>query len=109
MEDREIEKTYSVAEFVVELRRLADALEADAGFSVELDGEKVTVPKQAIASIVYEVEDGNAEIEFQLSWETGEEEDDANEDDDADEGDEEKSDVEDEAKEDVKDETEVPA
>lgn len=99
MEDREIEKTYSVAEFVVELRRLADTLEADGSFAIEIEGEEVTIPAQAIASIAYEIEDGHAEIEFQLSWETGESEEEADEgDDDAEESDEAKSDVEDEAK-----------
>jgi amphi-Trp domain-containing protein len=101
MEDHEIEKTYSMAEFIVELRRLADALEADSNFSIELEGHEVKVPGQAIASVVYEIEEGHAELEFQLSWETGESEDIADEGDDADESDDEKSDAEEEAKDEV--------
>ncbi|WP_411036368.1 hypothetical protein [Shinella sp. BYT-45] len=70
--EREIEKEYSVTEFVAELRRLADVLESSEGYSIRLDDEEVVVPQDAIASIAYEIEEGHAEIEFQLSWETGE-------------------------------------
>lgn len=82
MEDREIEKTTSLADFIVELRRLADTLESEQTFSVEIEGEEIIVPKDAISSIVYEIEDGKAEIEFQLNWtvETDEEEDESEED-----------------------------
>lgn len=73
--DRDVEKTYSLPEFVAELRRLADALEAGEEFELEIDGEAVVVPGHAIASIEHEREDGRQEIEFQLSWEEGEEED----------------------------------
>lgn len=70
--EREIEREYSVTEFVAELRRLADVLESSEGYSIRLDDEEVVVPQDAIASIAYEIEEGRAEIEFQLSWETGE-------------------------------------
>lgn len=82
--EREIETNYSVSEFVTELRRLADALEANDGFTIKIDGEDVVVPDYAIAAIAYEIEDGRAEIEFQLSWDVEEAEDD-NEDDATDE------------------------
>lgn len=70
--EREIETNYSVSEFVAELRRLADTLEANEGFTIEIDGDDVVVPQHAIASIAYEIEDGRAEIEFQLSWDVEE-------------------------------------
>jgi amphi-Trp domain-containing protein len=67
--NREIEKDYSLTEFVAELRRLADTLESNERFSIQIDEEDVQVPEHAIASIAYEIEDGRAEIEFQLTWE----------------------------------------
>lgn len=70
--EREIETNYSVSEFVAELRRLADTLEANEGFTIEIDGDDVVVPQHAITSIAYEIEDGRAEIEFQLSWDVEE-------------------------------------
>ncbi len=84
-DDRDVEKTVELQDFIAELRRLADALEADGTFEVEIDGETVRVPVNAVASIEYEREDGQEELEFQLKWgeeEEGEEED---EDEEADE------------------------
>jgi amphi-Trp domain-containing protein len=81
--NRDIEKDYSLTEFVAELRRLADTLESNERFSIQIDGEEVFVPEHAIASIAYEIEEGRAEIEFQLSWEAGEAEDDAENDDES--------------------------
>ena len=108
MEDREIEKSYSLGEFIAELRRLADTLEADGNFSIELEGEDVVIPESAIASIAYEIEDGRAEIEFQMTWDVESDEDDE---DDAEEGDDdnEESETEEEAKSVAADETEAAA
>ena len=103
MEDREIEKSYSLGEFITELRRLADTLEADGNFSIELEGEQVMIPESAIASIAYEIEDGRAEIEFQMTWEV------ESADDDEDEAVEMESRTEDEAKSEATDETEAAA
>lgn len=68
--EHEVEKNYSVAEFVAELRRLADTLEADGRFTIKIDEEEVTVPDTATASIAFEIDEGRAELEFQLTWET---------------------------------------
>lgn len=86
-DDRDTEMTLDLPEFIAELRRLADALEADGTFEVEVDGETVRVPVTAIASIEHEREDGREELEFQLKW--GEEEDEDEEEDDEEEEDEE--------------------
>ncbi|MGK6315693.1 amphi-Trp domain-containing protein [Neorhizobium sp. DT-125] len=74
---REIEKDYSLAEFVAELRRLADTLESNGRFTIKIDEEEVLVSEEATASIAFEIEEGRAELEFQLSWEADEAEDDA--------------------------------
>jgi len=66
--DLELETDYSVTEFVAALRRLADALEAGDRPVVEVEGERLQVPAYATYSIAYEREDGEEEIEFQISW-----------------------------------------
>ncbi|MGB3832737.1 MAG: amphi-Trp domain-containing protein [Mesorhizobium sp.] len=87
--DRDVEKSFSLPEFVAELRRLADALEAGEGFEIEIDGEQVVVPLRATVSVEHEREDGHEEIEFQLSWAPDEDDD---ENDDEAEADEEEED-----------------
>lgn len=79
--ERELEKEYSVTEFVAELRRLADTLEANGRFTISIDEEEIAVPEEAVASIAFEIDEGRAELEFQLSWEIAdtEEEEDENE------------------------------
>ncbi|TDP46454.1 hypothetical protein [Zavarzinia compransoris] len=94
--EREIEKLYTLPEFVAELRRLADVLESKQQFNIQIEDENIFVPEHAVAAVVYEIEGGHAEIEFQLSWETGEVA--ADEDEDADEDDaDEDEDAEDDA------------
>jgi amphi-Trp domain-containing protein len=59
---------FSLEEFVDELRRLADTLEAGEPFEIEVGGEMVTVPADAVISIEYEREESEEELEFQLKW-----------------------------------------
>ena len=66
--ERDIEKTYSTAEFVAKLRRLADALENDKKFEIQIAGERIYVPVRATYNIEHEREDGEEEIEFQIKW-----------------------------------------
>ena len=77
-DDRDVEQTFELADFIAELRRLADTLEANGVFEIEIDGETVQVSGDAIFSIEHEREDGREELEFQLSW--GEPEDDDSDD-----------------------------
>ena len=67
--DRDIEKTYSVSEFIDKLRRLADCLENDEQFEIQIAGERVYVPIRAKYNIEHEREEGAEEIEFQIYWE----------------------------------------
>lgn len=71
-QDRDIEKAYSKSEFVSKLRRLADAIENDEHFEIQIAGERIYVPKRAIYNIEHEREDGKHEVEFQLKWEDDE-------------------------------------
>ncbi|CAH1658156.1 Amphi-Trp domain-containing protein [Hyphomicrobiales bacterium] len=91
-DERDVETIYSLSEFIAELRRLADALEAGETFTVDVDGEEVSIPADAMFSIEYEQEDGRAEIEFQVSWDIDEtDEDEDGEDDEEAEDDEEET------------------
>lgn len=78
--DRDAEETLSVVEFVAKLRELADALEQDADFAIDVEGETVKVAKSAVLSVEHEREDGREELEFQLSWETDAKDEDGDED-----------------------------
>ncbi|MCR6653111.1 MAG: amphi-Trp domain-containing protein [Cellvibrionaceae bacterium] len=67
--ERDIEKTYSTAEFVAKLRRLADALEAGERFEIQIANERIYVPVRATYSIEHERGETEEEIEFQIRWE----------------------------------------
>lgn len=67
---RDIEKAYPLASFTAKLRRLADALDAGKPFTIQIGGERVRVPKDAIANIEHERGEGEEEIEFQVKWRT---------------------------------------
>ena len=67
-EDRDVEKTYPIGEFVAKIRRLADCLEAGEQFEIQIAGERVYVPVRATYNIEHERGDGLEEIEFQIKW-----------------------------------------
>ena len=66
--ERDIEKTYSTSEFVAKLRRLADALESNKKFEIQIAGERIYVPVSAEFNIEHEREGKQEEIEFQIKW-----------------------------------------
>jgi len=66
--ERDIEKTYPKADFIAKLRRLADALENDTRFEIQIAGERLYVPVRAIYNIEHERTDDEEEIEFQIRW-----------------------------------------
>jgi amphi-Trp domain-containing protein len=68
IKNREIEKVYTMGEFVKKLRRLADSLEKGKKFSIQVAGEKINVPKDAIINIEHEKNKGDEEVEFQIKW-----------------------------------------
>ena len=67
-EERDVERIYSTQEVVAKLRRLADALEQDKPFRIQIAGERIRVPERAEFSIEHERGDDEEEIEFQLKW-----------------------------------------
>ena len=50
------------------MRRLADALEKDERFEIQVAGERVYVPARAEFSVEHEREGDEEELEFQLKW-----------------------------------------
>jgi amphi-Trp domain-containing protein len=66
--NRDQERVTSREEFVRKLRRLADALEADKAFQIQVAGERIRIPRDASLSIEHEREGGKEELEFQLKW-----------------------------------------
>ncbi len=65
---RDVERMYSTPEVVAKLRRLADALEQDTSFRIQVAGVRIRVPVAAQFSIEHERGDNEEEIEFQLKW-----------------------------------------
>ena len=65
---RDVEKAYPLADFVAKLRRLADALESGKRFTIQIAGERISVPARAVANIEHERNAGEHEIEFQIKW-----------------------------------------
>ena len=68
MTERDVEKIYSTQEVVAKLRRLADALETEKPFRIQIAGERIYVPARAQFSIEHERGSDEEEIEFQLRW-----------------------------------------
>jgi amphi-Trp domain-containing protein len=69
--ERDIEKTYPVADFVEKLRRLADSLEKGERFGIQIAGERIFVPTRATYNIEHERGEDGEEIEFQIKWTNG--------------------------------------
>ena len=66
--ERDVEKGYSTGEVVAKLRRLADALETEKPFRIQVAGERIHVPARAEFTIEHERGEGEEEVEFQLKW-----------------------------------------
>lgn len=65
---RDITKGYSLTQFISKLRRLADGLENGEQFTIQIAGERIRVPEDAIVNIEHERGKGVEEIEFQVVW-----------------------------------------
>ena len=66
--ERDIEKDYPKAEFVAKLRRLADAIESDERFEIQIAGKRIYVPVRAQFNVEHERSADEEEIEFQVKW-----------------------------------------
>ncbi len=68
--ERDLEKNYLKKDFVAKLRRLADSMEQDQRFRIQIAGERISIPLNAVFNIEHEREGNNEEIEFQIKWTT---------------------------------------
>lgn len=64
----DIEQGYPAKQFVDKLRRLADCIEQNKTFRIQVAGERITVPPDAVINIEHEREAGMEEVEFQIKW-----------------------------------------
>ena len=65
---RDIEKDYPSKQFVAKLRRLADCIEQGKRFRIQIAGQRVSIPADAVINIEHERGADEEEIEFQLRW-----------------------------------------
>jgi amphi-Trp domain-containing protein len=68
MTDRDLTRTYSRTQFVAKLRRLADAIESGRPFTIQVAGEKLRIPADAVFNVEHERSGAGEELEFQLLW-----------------------------------------
>jgi amphi-Trp domain-containing protein len=68
MTDRDLTKAYSRAQFVAKLRRLADAIESERAFTIQVAGERLGIPASAVFNIEHERSGSQQELELQLLW-----------------------------------------
>jgi amphi-Trp domain-containing protein len=54
---------------VAKLRRLADCLEKDKPFRIQIAGEGLNIPSSAFFNIEHKREGNMEEVEFQFKWE----------------------------------------
>ena len=66
---RDLEKGYPRKQFVEKLRRLADAIESGRAFTIQVAGERLRIPADAVFNIEHERASAEHELEFQLKWE----------------------------------------
>ncbi|UCC82763.1 MAG: amphi-Trp domain-containing protein [Gemmatimonadota bacterium] len=65
---RDIEKNYPRRQFIAKLRRLADCLEDEERFRIQVASERISIPPSATINIEHERGSSEEEIEFQLKW-----------------------------------------
>ena len=68
MADRDVEKEVPKKQFIETLRRIADSLEKDESFRIQIAGKRLTIPADAYISVEHEAEDDEHEVELQFRW-----------------------------------------
>lgn len=68
MSDRDLTRTYSRAQFAAKLRRLADSIETEKPFTIQVAGERLRIPADVTFNIEHERSGDEEELEFQLIW-----------------------------------------
>ncbi len=70
-DEKEVEKSYATKETVAKLRRLADALENEKTFEIQVAGERIYVPPYAQVGFEYERDGDEEELEIEIKWKRG--------------------------------------
>lgn len=65
---RDIERNYPKDQFVAKLRRLADCIEQNKRFRIQVGGERISIPPASTINIEHERGESEEEVEFQLKW-----------------------------------------
>ena len=68
MENRDVEKSYSVKQNIQKLERLIEALKEGKSYEIQVHNEKIKVPADAVFSIEHERDGEEEELEFQFKW-----------------------------------------
>ena len=66
--ERDVTRAYPLTQFADKLRRLADAVEGGERFRIQVAGERVSIPPDAMISVEHERGEDGEEVEFQISW-----------------------------------------
>lgn len=67
-DERDVEKSYSKKEVAAKLRRLADALEEEKSFEIQIAGERIYIPPYVTVEFEYERHEEEEEVEIELKW-----------------------------------------
>ncbi len=68
IDEKDVEKSYSTKEVIAKLRRLADAMEAEKTFEIQIAGERIYIPPYADIEFEYQREGDDEEVEIELKW-----------------------------------------
>ena len=66
--ERDVAKAYPLSQFADKLRRFADAVEGGERFRIQVAGERVSIPPDAMISVEHERGEDGEEVEFQITW-----------------------------------------
>lgn len=67
-DELDLEKSYANKEVVAKLRRLADALEEEKTFEIQIAGERIYIPPYALVEFEYQRDGEEEEVEIELKW-----------------------------------------
>jgi len=68
MPNRDLTRAYSRAQFAAKLRRLASAIARGKAFTIQVAGERLSIPANVTFNVEHERAGGDEELEFQLLW-----------------------------------------
>ena len=64
----ELEKTYGSSAIANKLRRIADAIENNKGFQIQVNKKRIYVPVDVYVEFEYEENGDEYELEIEMKW-----------------------------------------